>query len=230
MSKTLWLALLAAILIAGFLFFRLSENPPVLSPSLPTPLPTPSAPVTTAPPSSPNIDANLGHKQDKLEEFNGWHEFIPPNGKFKASFPSLPQHATQKLEDPKSKESRQYEMYVSEMENGTIFMISLITMLDPQKGKIDEEVLKTVINDIVSTNPNSKVKQMKMGTYLDNPAMDFSVENGVVTIDGKAFIIGNTLYLLTSAAKIDSYKPNEFNYFLKSFKLTKPSTEQLPEK
>ena len=203
MSKTVWLALIACAVIALLLFTKVVEVPK--QPNL-TGDPTPAS----------------AQKSAELELQN-WHEFSPPNGKFKVLLPTLPQHANEKLEDPKTKEPRQYEMYVSEKDNGTIFMISMITMLDNRNAQINEDILKKVINDLLATNPDSKVKKMDMGSYHEHPAMDFSIENGPVNIDGKAFIIGNTLFLLTSAAKHENYQLKEFDFFVNSFRLKEPS-------
>lgn len=199
MSKTIWLVLIACAVIAVLLFTKVAEVPQQ------TTLTGNAAPI-------------VAQKQPE-PEFQNWHEFTPPNGKFKVLLPTLPQHANEKLEDPKTKEPRQYEMYVSEKDNGTIFMISMITMLDNKNAQINEDILKKVINDLLATNPDSKVKKMDMGSYREHPAMDFSIENGPVNIDGKAFIMGNTLFLLTSAAKHENYQHQEFDFFINSFQL-----------
>lgn len=204
MSKTLWLASGVAVAIVGFLFLRTVESP-----------------------SRVNRQEMTVASND-TKQIQDWHEFSPASEKFKVSFPVLPQHATESLVDPKTKETRQYDMYVSEKDNGTIFMISLITMLENSQAKINDEVLKNVIDDLVSTNPHSKIKSMKMGSYREYPAMDFSIESDKVNIDGKAFIVGNTLYLLTSVAKVEDYKSSEFDYFMNSFQLNDLQQGKIP--
>lgn len=159
-----------------------------------------------------------------------WHEFTSPSGSFKVLLPTLPQHATERLDDPKTKEKRQYDMYVSEKDNGTIFMISIITLLDQKEAKLDESMLSSVMSDMLATNPENKVKLMQMGTYKQFPAIDFSIENNQLSIDGKAFIEGQTLYLLTSVGKINQYMKQEFDFFVNSFELLKsnPIIEKKP--
>lgn len=199
MSKTIWMFTGAAIVVAGFLLFQYIEKP---SKYLSQTLTTDAFP----------ISRNNG--------VQSWHEFTPPSNKFKVMFPTLPQHATSKLNEPKTNEPRQYDMYVSEKDNGTIFMISIITILQHSNGyAINEKALTSVINDILANNPNGKIKTMELGSYKEYPAIDFSIENDKVNIDGKAFIVGNTLYLLTSAANMDHYQRSEFDFFLKSFQL-----------
>src|ERR1700722_19749969 len=54
-------------------------------------------------------------------DFQKWHEFTAPTGKFKVLFPTLPQHATENVDDPKTNEKHKYDIFVSEKEDGTIF-------------------------------------------------------------------------------------------------------------
>lgn len=184
----------AALAIVGFLVFKFSQNS-----------------------SESNVQRQQLQEQDETQ-FHKWHEFSSPTAKFKVQFPTLPQHATDTIDDPKTKELREYDMYVSEKENGTIFMISIIKMMN-KDVKIDENALTNVMNDILATSPQSKLKTMQMGTYQAHPSLDFSIENDQVNIDGKAFLDGNTLYLLTSAAKLPNYQKDEFNFFVNSFEL-----------
>lgn len=177
-------------------------------------------------PASSTTTQESSEKFDVLE-LQTWHEFTPPSGKFKVLFPSLPQHAQEKLGDPKTKEPRQYDMYVSEKDNGTLFMISLITLLDTNKKKLDESMLSGIIDNMLSASPNSKVKNMRMGSYRDYPSIDFSVQNEQVNIDGKAFLVNNTLYILTAISKLSNYHREEFDFFINSFQLTPPKISEM---
>ncbi len=192
----------AALTIVGFLVFKFSQYS-----------------------SESSVQRQQIQEYDETQ-FHQWHEFSSPKAKFKVLFPTLPQHATDTIDDPQKKEKREYDMYVSEKENGTIFMISIIKMINTDV-KIDENALTNVMNDILANSPQSKLKTMQMGTYQALPSLDFSIENDQVNIDGKAFLDGNTLYLLTSAAKIPSYEKGEFDFFVNSFELlNSPATSE----
>lgn len=180
---------------------------------------------THKPSSQPISMSDRVISQPQIPNMLTWREFMAPSGKFKAIFPTLPQRAGQTLEDPKTKEQRQYDMYVSEGENGNLFMISIIRMLDKPNAKINETVMSSVINELLTANPDSKINKMEISKYKDYPSMNFSIAGNQVNIDGKAFLAGNTLYVLTYAAKPNNYKPNEFDYFLSSFQLT-PENEK----
>lgn len=198
MSRTIWLVSVAVVAVLVLIVFRSTQDEKNLS--------APETKQQAAPDDS---------------EFQNWHEFTAPSGDFKVLLPALPQHAAETLNDPKTKESRQYDMYVSEKANGSIFMISMIRLLGEVPEKLDENMLPTVINDMMAASPKSKLKAMQMGRFKDYPAIEFSFENEQVSVDGKAFIAGSTLFLLTSVAKQNDRQPQEFNFFTNSFQLLK---------
>ena len=151
--------------------------------------------------------------------FQDWHEFTAPSGNFKVLFPALPQHATENVDDPKTKEKRKYDMYVSQQDNGTIFMISRITFPDLGSKEESNEILKQIMNDMVASNPSNKLSMMQEGDYKGHPSIDFSIENGELTIDAKTFIVDDTLYILTRIVKSQNYTRDEFLFFVNSFEL-----------
>lgn len=147
-----------------------------------------------------------------------WHEYSAPNH-FKVLFPSLPQHASEAKTDPKTKETRQYEMYVSEKDNGSIFMITMITFAEPPQKESEEKLLTNLMNEMLVESPENRLKNMKVGNFRDHTSLNFAIEKDQVNIDGRGFFAGNTLYMLSSIAKMDNYKPQEFEFFVNSFEL-----------
>lgn len=169
--------------------------------------------------------------KEEMEEWSAlelqkWHEFTSPSHHFKVLMPTLPQHAKEKINDPTTKEARAYDMYVSLKDNGSVFMISLISLLDNPAKTLDPSMLSNVVDNMVSGSPNSKVKKMEMGKYKEYPSIDFSFENPDANVDGKAFIVGNTLILLTGVAKPSDYNQKEFDFFVNSFQLTPRETNE----
>lgn len=205
MSRTAWLVTILSIAVIGIIATTryshdvTKENESVQSASVPEP------------------------KNDLL--FHKWHEFVAP-GRFKVLLPSLPQHATERQEDPKTKSTKLYDMYVSQQGNGTLYMINQISMMDKHDRKLDETTLTNVINDVVAANPDSKINLMQMGKYHEHPAIDFAIENTKVSIEGKAFLVGDVLYLLTTVSKPDDFKKEEFVFFVNSFDLISDSSEK----
>lgn len=150
-------------------------------------------------------------------QFSSWRDFKAPDGKFSVMMPSFPQNAKQSMKDPKTKQPRQYDMYVAEKDNGTIFMISLITFVN--NTETPELLQKSVVNDLLAANPTNQLKTMKVGDYKGMKTMDFSIENATMTIEGMTFSKGETLYLLSAIFPNATYNPEEFRYFVNSFDL-----------
>lgn len=196
MKKTSWFIGGAVIAAISFLLIKSFEEP-----------------INAASGTTRYIDVQQSASIPQLQD---WHLFTPPSGEFKVLLPSLPQHATEKFDDPQTKKHRQYNMYVAEKENGSLFMISVITIGETQ---IDKSMLSSVVNDLMARNPNALVKSLEISQFQDNPAIDFSIQNDDVLIDGKAFVVDNTLYVLTYASKSILYNKSEYQYFINSFSL-----------
>lgn len=148
-----------------------------------------------------------------------WVDFRSPSGKFEAKFPTKPQQAKERLVDPKTKEVREYDMYVSE-NVGSIYMVSLITFSEVRTPEEQTDLLTTVMNNMVNASKTNVLKTMNMGNFNDHKALDFSIQNGDVEIQAKAFIVDKILYVLTCVTKQINSEPTEFHYFVDSFKLT----------
>lgn len=151
--------------------------------------------------------------------FEEWREFEADEAKFKVQIPALPQHATETVRDPKDQQKREYDMYVSQKNDGTIFMISLITYENDQETSNPTKLLKSIVEEMLASNPSNKLKSLKENLYHQYKAIDFSIENADVHMDGKAFVIGKTLYILSYIAKSADYNPLEYQHFIDSFKL-----------
>lgn len=157
-----------------------------------------------------------------------WIDFQAPSGKFEAKFPAKPQQARQKLVDPKTKQVREYDMYVAESSVGSIYMVSLITFSDVDTPTEQTDLLTSVMNNMLESSKTNVLKAMNMGTYKGHESLDFSIQNGDVEIHAKAFIADKILYALTSVTKQINSEPTEFKYFVDSFKL-KPEINLSPK-
>lgn len=158
-----------------------------------------------------------------------WHLFAAPNGKFKVLFPALPQHASENVVDPKTKEVRQYDMYVSEKNDGTIFMITEIMFPAPVDTATADTLLKKAMNDMVESNPKNKLKTMSFKDTHSTKALNFAIQNEQIEISGEAFLAGETLYVLTTLGKAGSYNPKEFDFFTNSFQLSAAAAPAAPK-
>ncbi|ADI38439.1 putative uncharacterized protein [Waddlia chondrophila 2032/99] len=158
-----------------------------------------------------------------LEKYNfqNWKEYHSPTEKFKVMLPTIPQQATENIKDPKTGENKNYDMYVSERLDGTIFMISLITFEKMPNHREAERLLGIMMDDMLRSNPSNKLDFKSFGIYHENPALDFAISNDNVNINAKTFMIGKTMYVLTRVSPSEQADPSEFNFFVNSFELSK---------
>lgn len=161
-----------------------------------------------------------GSSPSSMSQYASWQKFIAPKGAFEALFPTIPQHAAQSVRDPKTQQMRQYEMYVAEKSNGTIFMVSLIEFPDLKEPL--ENLKKTIINDLVIANPQNQLKSMKVSIYKLFPTIDFVITGPITTIHGRTFSDGNVIYLLTGIFNNTNYDESEYEYFINSFEWMTP--------
>lgn len=155
--------------------------------------------------------------------FQNWREFSSPYGNFKVLLPSLPQHVTDKIADPITKEPRKFDMFATSDESGTVYAINTTTFPNKIEDKDVEEVLRAVLNDMLQRNKANKLKSSTMGKFRNFRSLDFAFDNGEVTVSGKAFLHENTLYVLSMVDKTKAFKSAEFDFFVNSFDATSKS-------
>ncbi|KAF3362382.1 Uncharacterized protein PHSC3_001049 [Chlamydiales bacterium STE3] len=150
--------------------------------------------------------------------FSDWHRFVSTEDQFAVKLPVIPQHATQSIRDPLTNKPRIYDMYVAQKEDGTIFMISLIKF--PEVIQASNDVLqKTIINDMIASNPKNQLKDIKVSNYHNHKASDFKIENEEHIVIGKTFVNGKTLILLSTIFNHNAMNEQEYEFFVNSFEL-----------
>lgn len=220
------LTLFAALLIAvtAYLLLRGQESKPVISSQAPISTIPAKETTATAVPHSPEVP-----------NFQDWREFTSKTGHFKALLPALPQHVTDTVTDPKTQQPRKYETFATAADNGAAFMINAITFSTPGEANAGEESLKAVVNDMLARNKENKLNTMNASTFRGARALDFSLSNGDVLIEGKVFAHDKTMYILSMINKKDSFNKKELDFFINSFdfvdddNLTPAAHEALPK-
>jgi hypothetical protein len=195
------LTLFAALLIVLALFLMFREEAPNYS------KPVPGA-----------VDKQNDQPETVDTDFHTWNEFSPENGLFKVLLPATPQYVSDMVIDPKTLEPRKYETYALAANNGVGYIINVISL--PPSSKLDEESLKTAVTDMLERNKENKLKQMKMGVFREKPALDFSLGNKDVLIEGKVMAHDNKIYILSMIGKEDSFDKKNFDFFINSFHFT----------
>ena len=166
------------------------------------------------------VNTNLNEKRLPLSE--SWFPYDSPDGNFSVSLPLLPLPATQNIVDPKTDETRRYEMYVAQTDSGIVYMISTIT-LDKDIDITDQKILlKKMMDDMVSAKSENKLKSSNANVFQGMPSLDFIIESDNKTIESKEFFSGRTIYLLSIISNKGSKENTHFDYFINSFKLKQP--------
>lgn len=150
--------------------------------------------------------------------YSHWHPFKSEDGTFSILTPAAMQRATQTVTDPKTGVKRYYDMYVAQQDNGTTYMISKIRFTTSAESK--ENIQKSVVTDLLQTNPLNQLRSMQIGQYKKYKTNLFTIVNPEHTIEGMTFMDGNNLFILSAMFLNDFYKPDEFQYFMKSFDLS----------
>jgi hypothetical protein len=156
----------------------------------------------------------------KVVPYSDWNEFIPKTGLFKVRLPSTPQFANETVNIPGTDFKRLYEMYASEKINGAVFMVSVITYPPTFPITNNDELLHEVIDELVSSNPNNRLLETRDVEFQSHPNVDFHMVNKEYDIEGKAFLVDKTMYVLTYVVKNTDYDVKDYQYFLNSFVLT----------
>jgi hypothetical protein len=166
-------------------------------------------------------------KQTEQPDPVNWIDFHPASNKFQAKFPANPQQATDRALDTKTKEPKQYEMYISEY-NGEIYMISVISFPATESIKDEDATIEGIIHDMVASNPGNKLVSVKPGVYRGSKDRDFIITNPDYTITGRTIIEKNHLFVLSALAKTAANsKKDGSDYFLNSFKINDLSVESI---
>lgn len=166
-----------------------------------------------------NLDLTMPAQGQTNATLLPWKTFSSDVGHFRVDLPVEPEHATEDSLDKKSHKKRKYEMFVSQQDDGTIFMISLVKF-PPDSSEPNEQTLKALVDDTVAADPKNKLESQNNGTFLNNPAKDFEIVNEQFHFRIKAFIANKTLYILTYVSPLGSYDPKAFDQFTNSFQLT----------
>lgn len=157
--------------------------------------------------------------------FSGWIEFISAKNNFKTFFPAIPQYVEQNIEDPDSQTNHHYEMFVAEQNNGSVYMVNIISYGKDFKLLKPQVMLDDVIKKMQKNNENNKLAKSEDTTFNNFPAKRFQFDQDKLTILGCAFIVDNKVYVISYIAKNGQVNREEFDHFLNSFKYTSESNE-----
>lgn len=167
--------------------------------------------------------ATVPASKDPQTGFNNsstWNVYIPPSGKFRVALPSLPQNASSKIVDKTTKNLKYFSTYVSPKDNTTAFMVNVVSFMVDEDVKDEQQTIVNAVQEMVDSNKENKLIELKEESFKNNKAYEFSVENNTLQMTGKAFIKNKQLYILTMITPLGEANTTEFNYFVNSFEPT----------
>ena len=150
-----------------------------------------------------------------------WREFTSTVGGFRVDFPAYPQHANEIVPVPNTDMYLEYNIYVAEPDKDSSFMLSLITYPKEMTVNRPENILQTVMNEMLLANPTNQLRQVSLGDYQGHPQLEFQIQNQDIHMWNRAIMVGHTLYLITVTATHKGDTEKSYARFNRSFELIK---------
>jgi len=154
--------------------------------------------------------------------YASWTKFSSPSDLFTADFPTTPQYTTDVTRNEVGVIERTNELYVSEQEDGTVFLVSVVRYhshgdslpLSP------EQMMSNVMYEMTDQKEGSELVGFKKNQVLGHKGLQFTIVNKAIQMEVQTFTRKNDLYIMTYIASLEVYNDRDFDYFLNSFKLT----------
>lgn len=154
-----------------------------------------------------------------MEIFENWTPFKPKSDLFKVLLPHPPQYAKDLVPIPGSDKKRRYDMYASEKIDGTLFLISVITYPAEIDMTESHDILKQIVDELKNSKPDNQITKVKDSLFKNDPALDFTIINKELQVEGIAFIEGKTVFVLSYVSKKDHFDQTEYQHYIDSFEL-----------
>lgn len=148
-----------------------------------------------------------------------WREYHSDVGKFKVLFPAYPQHANEVVPVPNTHVYLEYNIYIAEPDVHSSYMVSLITYPGEMDVTNPENILQTVMSEMLQANPLNQLKQVNLSYFEEHPQLEFTIENPEISMVNRAIMVGHTLYLLTVTHTAGEDSNGDEVKFTQSFEL-----------
>ena len=152
-------------------------------------------------------------------DYRQWTHYESPVSKFKVFLPTLPQNAGSNLVDSKTGKKKRFSTFISPSGDGSIYMVNVIYTLDPDETSNDDAEMNQAIQDMVHLNQENQLIQLNKTVFQEQPAYDFTIQNGKGKIMGKAFKKGPALYILSTMDPNGEANPDDRSLFTNSLKI-----------
>lgn len=164
----------------------------------------------------PNGAQPLVQPQAPLQD---WKEYHSSTGRCQVSFPSAPEHVSQRLTTPEIGYDLKYDAYISSMDKQTVFMLLVAQYPEYVDQTYAQMSLEAFLNGILTYNPENQLIFADLLLVNGNEALDFFIRAGGVYFKGRAIMVKNSLYLMAMECDVKQYDEQNYNKFIDSFKL-----------
>jgi len=164
-------------------------------------------------------DVKTEAKIEKQVVVNPWQEFHAVAGKCRVSFPTNPEHVSQKLTTPEIGYDLRYDAYISSMDKQTVFMLLVAQYPEYVDQTYAQMSLEAFLNGILTYNPENQLIFADLLLVGGHEALDFFIRAGGVYFKGRAIMVKNSLYLIAMECDVQIYDEQNYNKFVDSFKL-----------
>ncbi len=189
-----------------------------------------TAAVDAKAPAAPAVaDAKQMPKSQAQQALIEWKEFHSVAGKCRVSFPSNPEHVSQKLTTPEIGYDLRYDAYISSLDKQTVFMLLVAQYPDYVDQTYAQMSLEAFLNGILTYNPENQLIFADLLLVNGHEALDFFIRAGGVYFKGRALMVKNSLYLIAMECDVQIYDETNYNKFVDSFKLVVPDTKAASE-
>jgi len=154
-----------------------------------------------------------------------WKEFHSSVGRCRVSFPSAPEHVSQRLTTPEIGYDLKYDAYISSLDKKTVFMLLVAQYPDYVDQTYAQMSLEAFLNGILTYNPENQLIFADLLLVNGNEALDFFIRAGGVYFKGRAIMVKNSLYLMAMECDVKLYDEQNYNKFVESFKLVIPEVK-----
>lgn len=161
----------------------------------------------------------------KKEYFSTWKKFVPSSKLFEVYLPNPPQYGKDFIKIPDSDKNRRYDMYASEKLDGSLFLISVITYPPEYDTSQSLTILRQNIDELMHQKAGNHLNTLLNKMFQNHSSVDFDFENKEFKVEGRAVHDDHIVYMLSYITKKENYSEDEYDFFINSFKILKPSKE-----
>lgn len=158
-------------------------------------------------------------RSTEISQYAQWIQFTPKSQVFTVKVPTPFQEFNETMPLPSSNNVIRYNMYVTQSQAGTTFMITVIEYPYSLNVNDQQKALDNIIKEMIAGNANNTLIYNTQTSFLQFASKDFMLSNPQGFIRVRAFIKDNMIFILSVADRTDEQVEKYFQQFVNSFTL-----------